>query len=789
MRDANGRFVKSADEAGNAVDTFGHEAAGVFTRMPSLADIAVGALHKVGEIAVTAFIDAGRAAVGFFKDSISAAGDFEAGMNQFSAVAGGALDDAGLKTKDFRDLFISLGKELPVSTGDVQQAAIEMIKGGIDPATVAAGGLKQNIQFAAAAMGGDLAGAATVSAKILGGWASQTATAEEKAKLLTDATDLLTKAANASTVDVKELALGLYNVQGTAKTTGLSLEETTTALAELSPRFASSSEAGTSFKNFLVRLQPTTKPAIAAMESLGLYTEETGSAFFDANGTFIGVAKASQLLHDRLEGLTDAQRVSLLQTMFGNDAMNAAAAFAESGAKGYDDMAAAMAKANGVQANANTMQQGYNVALDNFHGSIEALQITIGSAFLPILTDLFNNYLAPGINTLTDLAEALSGDSDAFGRLSPAVQAVSLILAQLWSDMQTGYGYIQTLIAAFQSTGDESSTLGSVLTDLGSIWTLLTQTVQDAAASYQAIIDAVLPIVQDVIGEHGDEIMAVFQEVWGTIVLIVKAALEVYDAIIPPIFKAIAKFIEDNQADIERIIGNAWTVIKSVIDIALALIQGVIKAALAIMHGDFEGAYKILQQMNERVWNDIKEAIGAIWDTILLLLENIWDDIKKKATDAWDGIVKAIGDPIDDLVEIIKGIPHLVEGVGEAIVNTIWDGIKSKWQEVVDWFNRKLQELRNQLPFSEPKDPTSPLRGLTQSGRAIAEMLQSGLESAGPLRAPPLMRMPAGPGALLAMPVANTATYNQQRTVNLNYQTTYAPPVNHSLAIANALTG
>jgi hypothetical protein len=31
-----------------------------------------------------------------------------------------------------------------------------MIKGGIDPAIVAAGGLKQNIQFAAAAMDGDL---------------------------------------------------------------------------------------------------------------------------------------------------------------------------------------------------------------------------------------------------------------------------------------------------------------------------------------------------------------------------------------------------------------------------------------------------------------------------------------------------------------------------------------------------------------------------------------------------------------------------------------------------------
>ena len=44
----------------------------------------------------------------------------------------------------FKNLFIGLGRDLPVSTAEVQQAAINLVKGGIDPATVAAGGLRTN---------------------------------------------------------------------------------------------------------------------------------------------------------------------------------------------------------------------------------------------------------------------------------------------------------------------------------------------------------------------------------------------------------------------------------------------------------------------------------------------------------------------------------------------------------------------------------------------------------------------------------------------------------------------
>jgi hypothetical protein len=429
----------------------------------SFREIATGALRYVGEAAVQFAMQAGGAIAGFVTDSVTAAGDFQAGMNNFAAVTN--IDTSGLE--EFRDLFLDLGAELPVSTAEVQAAATELAKGGIEPATIAAGGLESALRFAAAA-GLDLDAAATIAAKTVGGWISPLASAEEKARFMAESMDLLTKAANASTVDVDELALGLYNAQGAANNAGISLGDTVTTLAAVSSSFASSSEAGNSFKNFIARLQPTTKPATEAMSQLGLYgfdaqralaflVEEgvaplgtslegmgdpleeidamfrqylasttdlkqgtaeydkalgalngqfSNSAFYDAEGKFIGMAEASALLQERTKDLTDEEKAHYLQTIFGNDAMGVASRLAILGAEGYNAMATSMENQAGVQATATIKQQGFNVAMDNFKGSVEALQITLGTYLLPVLESLFNDYLSPGINILRDIASA-----------------------------------------------------------------------------------------------------------------------------------------------------------------------------------------------------------------------------------------------------------------------------------------------------------------------------------------------------------------------------------------------
>ena len=90
--------------------------------------------------------------------------------------------------------------------------------------------------------------------------------------------------------------------------------------------------------------------------------------------------------------------------------------------------------------------------------------------------------------------------------------------------------------------------------------------------------------------------------------------------------------------------------------------------------------------------------------------------------------------------------------VGRAVIDGIWRGMQASWGNLQNWFWDRLDGLRDMLPFSEPRDPASPLRGLRESGTAIVEMLQQGIADAGQLLAPSLNLAGAATGGAVAGP-------------------------------------
>src|SRR5690606_2666640 len=107
---------------------------------------------------------------------------------------------------------------------------------------------------------------------------------------------------------------------------------------------------------------------------------------------------------------------------------------------------------------------------------------------------------------------------------------------------------------------------------------------------------------------------------------------------------------------------------------------------------------------------------GTSLDELAALWEGNWNKLKE-LTDT----------VIGGLIELVLGLPSRVKGVGEAVVTMIWDGIKAEWGKLVGWFDDQLQALRDKLPFSEPKDSSSPLYGLAKSGASIVAQILIGL--------------------------------------------------------------
>lgn len=717
--------------------------------------VMIGALRQVGTIAVDALAKAGQAVAGFLSDSVSVAGNFQAGMQEFQSVAGKDVDTAGLEK--FHDLFIQIGKELPVSTGDVQQAAIEMVKGGIDPATVAAGGLRQNIQFAAAAMKGDLVGAAEISSKILGGWSDANATAAEKSDFLTRSTDLLTKAANASSVDVKELSLGIFNAQGIAKTAGVSFDDLTTTLAEISPRFASSSEAGNSLKNVIARLQPTTKPATEAMAALGLITEDGANKFYDAQGQFIGFQAASQMLQDSLVGLTNQQKQATLQQIFGNDAMNAASALAELGSAGYQKMADSLENANGVQAAAALTQQGYNTSLENAKGSLEALQITIGEKLLPVITMLLNDYIAPGVNAVTSFADAFFKAHDATGSWTAAIDQFLPGFQSFYDTAVQVAGFIADNLTPILAA--VSAMILSAVIPAFAAW--LPVAVTTATATIAALAPVIVPIVA--IGAA----VALLAKAWDSDWLGIRTAVtDFWNKYGEPIFTEVQTWLSKNIPIAVQAAATFFT------DTFLPAIKGIWEFINAYVIPLFVALFRVEFEVAKLAVT----ALAGIWQNVLWpALQKVWSFIQGSVIPIFQDIGSYLSDTFGPVLTDLTGWLGGVTGG--------FDGITSAISSAITWVNDLADSISHlSLPdWATPGSPTPAEIGF----RGMAKALKTELNPQIGALFHTLTMAPASPAQLASG--GSTTTYNQQRNYNMPIHTNQSPAVlQQSLAIVQA---
>lgn len=728
------------------IASLGTTAQGAGGGFNSLKEIATGALRQVGVMAVNVGAMAAQAMAGFVKDSISAAGDFEGKMNEFNAAAGGAMDAAGLKTKDFSDLFLQLGKELPVSTGEVQDAAIALIKGGLDPAVIAAGGLKSSLQFAAAA-GMDLAGAAELSVKQLGTFVSFSASAEEKTAFLAESQNLLVKAANASTLNVDKLGDALLAAGGSAKASGVEYQDFVTTMGLISPQFSSAAEAGTSYKNFLTRLIPTTQNAKDAMFALGLATKDGKSAFYDANGAFIGNAAAAQLLKEKLGPLTAEERASAVATIFGNDAKNAALALMDAGSAGYDAFAASMAAANGVQEQSAATQQGFNFAMENFKGTIEALQITLGTMLLPVLTQ-FMEQANQGLGVVMGLADGSITLDQAWamltanitmggGQFSAAFAVISTVFDALQTTALMIFGTLQTYIPAVMLV--IQAVIGAVLTQVAAFWTA-----------------------------HGTEVMAFITTTWATISTIYNTALALILSVVIGVLQVVAEFITEHGAQIQTVLTGAWQIISGVITAVLAVIQGVITAALAIIQGDWQGAWTAIQTMT----STFVSAAGSVITGFLNMIAAVFGTSMDEIGATWSNIFSTMG-------EIALKFVSRASSLGADIINGIVEGVVGAAHRLYD---AVANVVSSALGSGESAaDAHSPARNFMPLGRNMTAGVAVGMLQAAPLVAG------AGAAVVGAAHAGATTTNNYSLNFAPNYSGT--PRERMDLNFAKSLAG
>ena len=436
-----------------------------------------------GMMAAGAVGVAGLAALGAgLYASVNAAASFESQINILSVAA----RSSGTAMEDLSAVALQVGSDaslVGISASEAADAMTNFYKAGLTTNEIFAdlqgylagtapltGALRSAIDLAAASEL-DLATASDVVAVAMATFGLEAGDAARIA-------DTLVGAADASLASVGGLAEGLKNVGPVAASMGISLEETSTALALLSTRGIQGSEAGTALKSMLLNLQRPTAAVTGALDALGV-------SLYNTDGTMRALPDVIGSLEGAMSGLTEEQRQQVAVTLAGSYGLSAFNVLVGEGAAGWDAMSTAVGNAATAQEVAQARTKGFQAAMESLKGALESLLINVG---MPLI----QNFLTPAAAAMTRLIGRLTV-------MAPSVEEVQAgyerLVAQgtaLVAGINAVVGPIVAVIGQFVGWQDVLVALGIVVASivLPALWGIVT-----AAAPVIAIFAALVGAV------------------------------------------------------------------------------------------------------------------------------------------------------------------------------------------------------------------------------------------------------------------------------------------------------
>lgn len=655
------------------------------------ADVTIAAFKAVTVAAVAV----GTAIVAIVSTSVSAAADMEQGIADIGAMMALTTDETDKLQEHIMEL--GLDPTLKVSATEASAAVMALgtagasvtdIMGGMSEATVLlanATGLKGENGFATAA---------TIASDVM-------AQFNISAGQMNKAVDQVTGTTVVSKFGIDDYRLAVGQAGGVAAAVGVTFDDFNAIIAATSPNFTSGSDAGTSYKTFLQRLEPTTNTAKDAMKELGLWTEESGSKFFDATGKMQSAEEIAGVLDTAFSGLSDAQRISAASTIFGTDAMRTALSLADGGTAIITKMKSEIGKVDAeelAKKRMDTLKGSWEI----FMGVVETLQLSLGQKFIPVArkvtewaTDLAQRYGPPLIKWVESVTAKIGP------LITDMTNWAKNVLPPLWQNIKNVTEAISLMIkpitdniGKFLSWKDVLGALGILMAGpiLGAIYGVIAGLVS-FAAPIAAVIAAVAAMrfawEQDFLGIRTFTLSSLqkmsdwfFQEsgiwkgTWEDTLEYLKwwASVGWKNTVYFPL----RSLFYDIQSDITT--WSLWT-------------QNKFAEWIQFGKDKFEGwKNDVIQTFTiwkDRVVSTFEDFFGpkykiiADWVARTASQINTWVQYWKDKIQPWyDWIVEKFQGVIDWWNENIQ--PWI--NAGREMVQGLWDGIKEKWKLFTDWW-------------------------------------------------------------------------------------------------------
>lgn len=653
-------------------------------------------------------IAVGVAGVAAFAYAINKAADFEQSMSGIKAVSGATAD----QMDKLRKKALKLGADTVFSAGDASLAMEELAKSGLKVDDILNGAADATVALAAAGQI-DLPQAATIAANAMNQFGLA-------ASELPHVADLIAGAANASSIDVSDFGLAMAQAGAVANLTGLSFDDMALAITAMGNAGIKGSDAGTSLKTFLTGLQPVTDKQKKLFDDLGLSIEgnatsmnKLGNSFFTAQGQVKPMSEIAGTLATALAGMSEQQKIATLETLFGTDAIRAAAIIADTGAAGFDTLAASMGNVTAADV-AATRLDNFKGSMEQLKGSVETAAINIGTIFLPALRDVadfatvwVNKFSAMDEGTQKFIAFAALGATTAAGLLgaiglfahaaAPAIGGIGSItsgVSSLGGALVTAlgpWGLIIIAVAAvaaalvyayfhFQRVRDVIDTVGRAIRDFAmTVVEWFTKNVLPALKTFAAFfMDTIVPALRHFLDVAMTVINAVVDFFTNTLVPGIATAWQAIMDVIGPF----ATWFNDNVV----------STVNAAIELLIAIFGRVEQFVRTFIVPQLEFLFNLLAPIISAVFDVIGKTIGFALDIIKGIIGVFINFVQKAWALFGDNILSAIMVVFDFIKNFIELILGVVRGIMQFFTGLItgdwgkaWEGIKTIFTSVWDF--------------------------------------------------------------------------------------------------------
>lgn len=658
--------------------------------------------------------------------AVKVTADFEQQMSRVGALSQATDEDLGRLTKTAKDL----GASTSFSASQAAEGMSYLAMAGFDVNEQIAA--MPGLLNAAAAGQTDLGSTADIVSNILSGFKLE---ASETGKVA----DVLTKTFTSSNTDLNMLGETMKYVAPIASAAGMSMEEMAAATGLMGNAGIQGSQAGTSLRAIIMRLQAPTDAAAAAMDKLGINVR-------NADGSMKGMPDIMAEFEKGLGGVDQASRDAALSTIIGMEASAGFQALLNEGSDTLRSYSGELENAGG------TAEEIASKQLDNLNGALTILKSGLEGAAIAIGTHL-TPYLEMAAERVTELVSWFNG-------LDPTLQRKIALFAAVGSGLALLTGALLVVIPMLPALGAAISALfgpvglvialvaalaAAFITDLGGIRTFLMSWIssvkeplinfaQTTFTQMKMIITTALNYIQTFWQQHGQQIMTTVTQTFQSIWSMIQTVMTMVQTILMTAWSYIQQLIQEHGQTILSNVMAAFQGISQAIQGAAALITQII-----------EWAFPYIQQIIQIVMSQVVPFVISMFNKISVFIADVMPKIIKVITWAWQNVIQPLFSAVLNwLVPFIQtaftAISNVISGVMDFIMGVIktalsiltgdwsgaWDGIKQIVSGAVQAIKGILQVIGAVL--SEPfKLGLNLVKGFIQSFYNVGKSIISGL--------------------------------------------------------------